>query len=71
MTSVLLDTVGLIAVWDVDDQWHAAAEMPINALFPGDKGNDCSFLNAAMPRLDVPFGVMSVPCDKRLICARS
>ena len=26
MTSVLLDTVGLIAVWDVDDQWHAAAE---------------------------------------------
>ncbi len=26
MTSVLLDTVGLIAVWDVDDQWHFAAE---------------------------------------------
>jgi predicted nucleic acid-binding protein len=26
MTSVLLDTVGLIAVWDVDDQWHSAAE---------------------------------------------
>ena len=32
MTSVLLDTVGLIAVWDVDDQWHAAAE---NAYYPG------------------------------------
>ena len=26
MTSVLLDTVGLVAVWDVDDQWHAAAD---------------------------------------------
>jgi predicted nucleic acid-binding protein len=26
MTSVFLDTVGLIAVWDVGDQWHAAAE---------------------------------------------
>jgi len=26
MTPVFLDTVGLIAVWDTDDQWHAAAE---------------------------------------------
>ena len=26
MTSVLLDTVGLVAVWDVDDQWQAAAD---------------------------------------------
>jgi predicted nucleic acid-binding protein len=26
MTSVFLDTVGLLAVWDVDDQWHTAAE---------------------------------------------
>ena len=26
MTAVFLDTVGLIALWDTDDQWHAAAE---------------------------------------------
>jgi predicted nucleic acid-binding protein len=26
MSPVFLDTVGLIALWDKDDQWHAAAE---------------------------------------------
>jgi uncharacterized protein len=26
MTSVFLDTVGLIALWDTDDQWHAVAD---------------------------------------------
>jgi hypothetical protein len=26
MTPIFLDTVGLLAVWDVDDQWHNAAE---------------------------------------------
>ena len=26
MTDVLLDTVGMIAVWDDTDQWHAAAK---------------------------------------------
>jgi uncharacterized protein len=26
MRAVFLDTVGLIAVWDTSDQWHAAAE---------------------------------------------
>ncbi len=26
MTPVFLDTVGLIALWNKDDQWHAAAE---------------------------------------------
>jgi hypothetical protein len=26
MTPVFFDTVGLIALWDSDDQWHAAAE---------------------------------------------
>jgi uncharacterized protein len=26
MTPVFLDTVGLLAVWDIDDQWHNAAE---------------------------------------------
>ena len=26
MSAVFLDTVGLIALWDTDDQWHAAAE---------------------------------------------
>jgi predicted nucleic acid-binding protein len=26
MTPAFLDTVGLIALWDTDDQWHAVAE---------------------------------------------
>lgn len=26
MTAVFLDTVGLLAVWDASDQWHAAAD---------------------------------------------
>jgi uncharacterized protein len=26
MTSIFLDTVGLLAVWDIGDQWHEAAE---------------------------------------------
>jgi len=26
MTPVFLDTVGLIALWDQADQWHAAAD---------------------------------------------
>ena len=26
MTGVFLDTVGLLALWDMADQWHAAAE---------------------------------------------
>jgi predicted nucleic acid-binding protein len=26
MTTVFLDTVGLIALWDTDDQWHTAAD---------------------------------------------
>lgn len=26
MSPVFLDTVGLIALWDADDQWHTAAE---------------------------------------------
>ena len=26
MTPIFLDTVGLLAIWDVDDQWHDAAE---------------------------------------------
>ncbi len=25
MNAVFLDTVGLVALWDVDDQWHSAA----------------------------------------------
>lgn len=27
MRQVFVDTVGLLAVWDEDDQWHAAAEL--------------------------------------------
>lgn len=26
MTPIFLDTVGLLAIWDIDDQWHDAAE---------------------------------------------
>lgn len=26
MTAVFLDTVGLLALWDTTDQWHAVAE---------------------------------------------
>ena len=26
MTPVFLDTIGLLAVWDIDDQWHEAAD---------------------------------------------
>ena len=26
MNNVFVDTVGLIAAWDVQDQWHAAAD---------------------------------------------
>jgi uncharacterized protein len=26
MTAIFLDTVGLLALWDMDDQWHNAAE---------------------------------------------
>jgi uncharacterized protein len=29
---VFLDTVGLLAVWDVSDQWHDAAEAAFNLL---------------------------------------
>jgi predicted nucleic acid-binding protein len=30
--TVFLDTVGLLAVWDVTDQWHAAAEPVFQSL---------------------------------------
>jgi predicted nucleic acid-binding protein len=32
MTSVFLDTVGLIALWDESDQWHPAAEQAFGLL---------------------------------------
>ena len=32
MNAIYLDTVGLIAVWDVADQWHAAAEVAYGPL---------------------------------------
>jgi predicted nucleic acid-binding protein len=67
MTSVLLDTVGLIAVWDVDDQWHAAAENAYQRIISQRQRaltTTFIFWNAATQRLDVPFGVMSVLCDR-------
>ncbi len=36
MTPVFLDTVGLLAVWDRDDQWHAAAERVFTDLLRSD-----------------------------------
>lgn len=33
MSDVFLDTVGLIATWDIRDQWHAAAEAAYQDLF--------------------------------------
>lgn len=35
MTAVFLDTVGLIALWDRDDQWHAVAEAAYRSLALG------------------------------------
>jgi predicted nucleic acid-binding protein len=32
MTAVFLDTVGLLALWDIADQWHAAAEIAFQQL---------------------------------------
>ncbi|HJT76434.1 MAG TPA: PIN domain-containing protein [Gemmataceae bacterium] len=32
MSDVFLDTVGLIATWDLRDQWHAAADAAYGAL---------------------------------------
>ena len=32
MTAVFLDTVGLLALWDLSDQWHAAAEAAFKEL---------------------------------------
>jgi predicted nucleic acid-binding protein len=32
MTPVLLDTVGLIALWEENDQWHSAAVTAISSL---------------------------------------
>lgn len=35
MTSIFLDTVGLIALWNQNDQWHAPATAAFQALSPG------------------------------------
>ena len=32
MRTVFLDTVGMLAIWDVADQWHAAAEQAFDDL---------------------------------------
>jgi predicted nucleic acid-binding protein len=32
MTAVFLDTVGLLALWDVSDQWHSDAEVAFQRL---------------------------------------
>ena len=32
MTAVFLDTVGLLALWDLSDQWHPAAEAAFKEL---------------------------------------
>jgi uncharacterized protein len=35
MNAVFLDTVGLVALWDVADQWHAAAEKAYGLVVAG------------------------------------
>ncbi len=35
MTTVFLDTVGLIALWDQSDQWHVNAEIAFRNLADG------------------------------------
>ena len=35
MKAVFLDTVGLLALWDTSDQWHAAAENAFAAIVAG------------------------------------
>jgi predicted nucleic acid-binding protein len=37
MNDVFLDTVGMIAVWDDTDQWHAHAKNAYDLLFKGRK----------------------------------
>ena len=32
MSAVFLDTVGLLALWDVSDQWHTDAEAAFHKL---------------------------------------
>jgi predicted nucleic acid-binding protein len=44
MTAVFLDTVGLLAVWDASDQWHAAADAAYQEL-----------LKQARPLVTTPF----------------
>jgi len=44
MTAVFLDTVGLLAVWDASDQWHAAADAAYQKL-----------LKQARPLVTTPF----------------
>ena len=44
MTAVFLDTVGLLAVWDMSDQWHAAADAAYQKL-----------LRQARPLVTSPF----------------
>lgn len=36
MSAVLLDTVGLLALWDEADQWHQDAEAAFSTLLNGD-----------------------------------
>jgi hypothetical protein len=38
MTPVFLDTVGLVAVWNRSDQWHAAATAAFTGLLQQDAG---------------------------------
>ncbi len=44
MTPAFLDTVGLLAVWDTSDQWHAAADAAFQEM-----------LKQARPLLTTPF----------------
>ena len=65
MTAVFLDTVGLLAVWDGSDQWHAAADAAYQKLLGQARRwsrlRSC-FWNAAMRPPAGPTGRVSTCC---------
>jgi len=48
VTPIFLDTVGLLALWDEDDQWHSQADAAFSALL----GNKSSFVTTTFVLLE-------------------
>ena len=47
MRTVFLDTVGLIALWNLSDQWHAAAAGAYQRLDPNATRHGCDDFHLA------------------------